>query len=128
MIEYKEKCKAAKNLQLDERREYLDSFASADILVADMSGVILDFLAMGKPIVFCSYGQELNSANEKLIEGFYVPHNVKELKDTLRILVNSEDPKKNIREAITKEVLGECDGKSGTRIVEILKKDAKLGA
>lgn len=128
VAEYKEKCKYSKNLQLDERREYLDSFASADILVADMSGVILDFLAMDKPIIFCSYGQELNPANEKLVEGFYVPHNVEELKETLKVLLDNRDTKKELRASITKEVLGECDGKSGTRIVELIKKDAGLGA
>lgn len=124
VTEYKENCNRANNLQLDERREYLDSFASADILVADMSGVILDFLAMGKPIVFCSYGQELNSANEKLIEGFYVPHNVEELNEMLDALIYNQDSKQDLRDAVTKEVLGTCDGNGGYRILECIKNDA----
>lgn len=127
VAEYKVRCKEACNLQLDDRKEYLDSFASADILVSDMSAVVLDFLAMGKPIVFCSYEQELNSANKKLIEGFYVSRNQEDLKQILEMLMSGEDPKKELREAITKEVLGNCDGKAGLAIVRMLKEDAGFG-
>jgi len=126
--DYKETCKNMPNVQLDERKEYLDSFASADILIADMSGVILDFLAMKKPIIFCSYDQELNDANKKLLDAFYVSHNIEELNSYLDMLLRGEDPKKELREAITKELIGECDGRNGLRIVEMIKQDAGLGA
>lgn len=123
IFEYKEHCKNAKNIQLDDREEYFDSFASADILVTDMSGVLVDFLAMDKPVVFCSYMQGFNVANEKLKEGFYIPHNADELGEILESYINGEDPKKEIRQRVTKEVLGEIDGKAGERIIKLIKKD-----
>lgn len=128
VAEYKQVCEESPNVQLDERKEYLDSFASADVLIADMSGVIIDFLAMKKPIIFCSYDQELNEANKTLIDAFYVSHNVEELEGYLEMLLRGEDPKKELRDAITKELIGECDGKNGARIVEMIKEDAGLGA
>lgn len=121
---FKARCHDGANISLDERKEYLDSFASADILVSDMSGVMIDFIATGKPLVFCSYQQEFNEANQRLLDAFYIPHNVNELEQILEMLIRGEDPKKSIREKVVKEVLGECDGKNGCRIISHIKADA----
>lgn len=124
--EYKIKCMKGHNTQLDERKDYLDSFASADILVSDMSGVMEDFLVIGKPLVFCSYQQEFNEANKKLLDAFYIPHDADELENILEMLISGNDPKKKIREQIVRDILGECDGKNGYRILEYLKADSKV--
>ena len=124
--EFKETCKKGTNIQLDERKEFLDSFASADILVSDLSGVIEDFLVTGNPLVFCSYETEFNEANEKLVEGFYMPHNAEELEEILETLIRGEDSRKDRRQQLVKEILGENDGKNGERIIDFIRKDAGI--
>ncbi len=123
VIEYKNRCAASPNIKLDDEKEYLDNFASADILVSDMSGVVVDFAVTGKPVIFCSYDEVFNKSSSRLLDAYYLVHNATELKDTLTMLCNGEDPKKEIRRQIVKEVLGTCDGNNGKRIIGLLKKD-----
>ncbi len=121
--DYKLKCENAPNINLDTRKEYLDSFASADILVSDMSGVVVDFAVTGKPLIFCSYKEVFNDSNKKLMDAYYVVKNVDELSETLNMLCRGEDPKKELRHGIIKEILGECNGENGKKILEEIKKD-----
>ena len=123
VAEYKAKCESADNMQLDTRKEYLDSFASADILVSDMSGVVVDFAVTGKPLIFCSYKEIFNDSNKKLMDAYYVVKNVKELEETLEMLCKGEDPKKESRQQIIKEILGDCNGDNGKKILGHIKKD-----
>ncbi|MDY5577191.1 MAG: CDP-glycerol glycerophosphotransferase family protein, partial [Lachnospiraceae bacterium] len=111
------------NICLDTRKEYLDNFASADILVSDMSGVVVDFAVTGKPVIFCSYKEIFNDANKKLMDAYYVVHNVQELKDTLEMLCRGEDPKSSMRQEIVRELLGNCNGGNGQKILEYIKQD-----
>lgn len=120
---YKKICEAGSNTQIDERSEYLDSFASADILVSDMSGVMEDFLVTGSPLVFCSFEQEVNEANKKLLDAFYISHNKDEMREILEMLIAGNDPKKEQRKEIVRNVLGECDGKNGKRILDYIRAD-----
>lgn len=125
VAQYKETCREIENVQLDPNKDYLDSFASADILVADMSSVIIDFAVMEKPVVFCSPETVVNGANQALIDAFYVVHDQEELEQTVEMLCNNEDPKKEERIRAVHEILGKCDGKNGERILEHIKADYK---
>lgn len=123
VLEYKKRCENTENICLDTRKEYLDNFASADILVSDMSGVVVDFAVTGKPVIFCSYKEIFNDANKKLMDAYYVVHNVQELKDTLEMLCRGEDPKSSMRQEIVRELLGNCNGGNGQKILEYIKQD-----
>lgn len=120
---YKKMCEDAVNLQLDMNKDYLESFASADILVCDISAVVVDFAALEKPVVFCSYQAEVNESGKALIDAFYVVHNQEELQQTLEMLCSGEDPKKDERVRAVREVLGTCDGRNGERILNFMKAD-----
>lgn len=122
---YKQKCQDMPNVQLDRRKEYLDSFATADILVSDLSGVVVDFAVTGKPIIYCTPEQKFNKSCEKLKDSYYVVHNQQELEETLEMLIAGQDPKKEDRERAVKEVLGTCDGKNGWRILQYIKTDCE---
>lgn len=120
---FKTACDEAPNIQLDTDAEYLQSFASADILVSDLSGVVVDFAVTGKPVVFCNPEVEYNAANAKLLDAYYLVRNQRELKETLEMLCSGKDPKRKQRFAIVRRVLGTCDGNNGRRILECIKKD-----
>ncbi len=120
---YKNACHNAPNIQLDQGVEYLANFASADILVSDMSGVVVDFAVTGKPIIFCSYKQAFNEVSRLLLDAYYVVHNQSELQETLDMLCRGEDTKKKLRLQIVRDILGSCDGGNGKRIMEHIKED-----
>lgn len=121
--DFKTACAIALNIRLDCGAEYLESFASADILVSDLSGVVVDFAVTGKPVVFCSYKAEFNAASAKLLDAYYLVHNEEELRETLEMLCSGKDPKRKLRLAIVRKLLGSCDGNNGKRILEHIKKD-----
>lgn len=121
--QYKKTCQEAVNLQLDTEKEYLGSFASADILVSDMSGVVVDFAVTGKPVIFCNDKEIFNESNKELLKAYYIVHDEKELSQTLEMLRNGQDVKKEYRQQVVKKILGECDGQNGKRIMEYIKKD-----
>lgn len=125
VAEYKETCQNMGNVVLDESKDFLDSFASADILVADLSGVVVEFAVTGKPVIYCSYQEIFNDANKELMDAYYVVHDEQELEQTLDMLCSGQDPKKEQRQRIVKKILGECDGMNGKRIMDFIHADYK---
>lgn len=121
--DFKLACAEAPNIRLDSDAEYLESFSSADILVSDLSGVVVDFAVTGKPVVFCSNTVEFNAASAKLLDAYYPVHDEKELKETLEMLCSGKDPKRKLRLAIVRRLLGSCDGSNGKKVLEYIKKD-----
>lgn len=120
---YKQTCKDAPNVKLDDDSGHIENFASADILISDLSGVVVDFAITGKPVIYCDTVYPMNDSCKELLDAYYLVSNVEELEKTLDMLCKGEDPKKDIRREIVERVLGKNDGKNGVRMIEYIKND-----
>lgn len=69
---FKEYCLNATNIDLDEKKEYSDTFWKSDILITDISGIVPEYFVTLKPIIFChSDIFQYTAGTEKIIESTY---------------------------------------------------------
>jgi hypothetical protein len=113
------------NMALDKTNEYYDTFLSSDILISDLSSMMLEFLITEKPIVYTHRVDLFNELGRKLSDGFYWVKSSTELRKTLEMLISGTDPLKEKRKELIKNVLYIPEEGSGMKIKEIIGSDFK---
>jgi len=110
------------NMAIDRSADYQDTFLTSDILVSDISSMLIEYFATGKPIIYTHRVDIFNDLGHELAEGFYWARNGDELIRTLDMLVAGEDPLKNRREELRHSVLSITAEGAGTQIKTALRK------
>lgn len=113
------------NMILDKSNEYYDTFLSSDILISDLSSMMVEFFVTEKPIVYTHRIDLFNELGRKLSEGFYWVNNATELEKTLKMLISGVDPLKEKRKELIKKVMYIPEEGSGTKIKKIIGLDFK---
>ncbi|WP_289302356.1 CDP-glycerol glycerophosphotransferase family protein [Sporofaciens musculi] len=113
-------------LMYDNYAEYYTTLWNSDVLVADLTTVIIEYFVVRKPIIYCVADIEYNDFMKKVISGCYCVHNGQELADTLDMLERGEDPLLDERNRIADYLL---KGKEDTAkvIVSKIKEDFYSG-
>ena len=111
------------NMILDKSAEYKDTFLTSDILVSDISSMLLEYLGTGKPIIYTHRINVFNELGMKLSEGLYWVNNVMELKKTIDMLISGNDPLLIKRKQLMSEILYMPNGGSGLAIKDVIKTD-----
>lgn len=120
--EFKHICMEIENVNLDNNKTYDATFWGTDVLVTDISGIMYEFLATGKPMIFCKSNMslELTKDAEKMLKGCYIVENIKELFECLLELKKGYDPLMNIRKRIIKELFGDINSSVSSKILDEL--------
>ena len=121
--EYKKRYEECLNAKIDTNKEYLTTFYSSDFMITDISSIVAEYFLTGKPIVYCHKKYCFNDFSRRLSEGFYWVHNKEELKKTIDMLKNDEDPLKEKRQQIIKDNFYINPNGAGYTIKEYIKKD-----
>lgn len=116
---------ASVNMAFDENPDYEDTFMTSDILVSDLSSMMLEYLATGKPIVYTHRRNLFNGYGLRLAEGLYWVKNHRELDQTLQMLLSGQDPLAEKRRGLMKTLYFVPEGGAGRFIAEDLKSDYK---
>ena len=115
--------KNSTNMNIDETGDYRAIFQTCDLFISDISSMLPEFFATGKPIIYTHRVDHFNVLGKALAKGFYWVRNEKELKETLNMLLAGKDPLKEIRKKIIKEVLFLPKEGAGHKIMETLRSD-----
>lgn len=113
----------SENANIDRSKEYLSTFYSSDILISDISSVMVDYFMTGKPIIYTHKTDLFNDFGKKLAEGFYWVRNWDELKKTIEMLKSGNDPLKEKRQEIIKSEFYIPETGAGETIKDIIKGD-----
>lgn len=108
------------NMSLDRSGDYVDTFLTSDVLVSDISSMLLEYFVTGKPIIYTHRVDVFNEFGTKLSAGFYWVKNVKELNEVLEMLISGSDPLKEKREALIKSLIFMPVDGSGSLIKNIM--------
>lgn len=92
------------NAIVDNTKEYLDTFYSSDILIADCSSIIIDYLMTSNPVILCKASESYGEYMTEMLEAFYVVTTKEELMATVESLVSGNDEKKEVREKWRKKL------------------------
>ena len=114
----------SRHCRIDDGENYADSFEWSDCMIADMTSLMGDYFLTGKPIIYCHKVDCFSEAGRHLAEGFYWVRNLDELKQTLAMLANGDDPLFEKRQAIIREHYFLPEGGAGRVIKEYIKADA----
>lgn len=95
----------SQNAFIDYEEDARSVIHTADVLVSDPSGIVMEFFVTGKPIIYTKKAfDHLNDLYKKMLKcTAYWVHNDKELHDTLDMLRRGEDPLKETRLDFIKE-------------------------
>ena len=116
---FREQCKTQNNLWLDEDPDYMPAFTLSDALMTDAGSFLLEFLPIGKPILYLHHpeGSGLNDDGE-LINCLYKAESVNEIIQFLNDIQAGVDSKKAERLLAIPEYLFGLDGNASKRICE----------
>lgn len=111
---------ASPNMAVDTGGDYQGAFLSSHILISDISSMILEFFATGKPIIYTHRVDVFNDLGRRVSEGCYWVKNQAELDEVLNLLVSGKDPMRPAREKLIQELFFLPEGGSGAKIKESL--------
>lgn len=109
VIEYISDCEQLQNVKLDVNKEYVSTLWNSDFLISDISAILIEYFATGKPVIFCKTNMELSLTTEvkKIIESCYIVNSWQELEEQIGKLKRGEDILKEKRTQIIRDVFGD---------------------
>ena len=102
------------------------TYEDTDVLISDRSSVIPLFFLTGKPIIYCHKKDCYNDLSRRIAQGFYWVKNWDELRQTLEMLKQGQDPMKEKRQEIIKKEFYIPKTGAGCTIKELIKKGFKI--
>ena len=124
---YLARLEGLENAGVDRTHTYYDTFWSSDLLISDVSSMMMDYLCTEKPILFCPTPDGKTTSEDpskpigELLEGFYIVHDFQEIREKIAQLSRGEDPKREVRARLARML--KRDGQVGRSILETVKKD-----
>lgn len=124
-IEEKEKylCEVKKaNVCLDKNEKIMDTFDSTDVLITDISSIIVPFFLTGKPVIYCKSNITMSSVFEIFENGLYIAENWDQVISHYRAIAEGGDPLKDCRRRIAEKMRLE-NVNASSRILDTLHAD-----
>ncbi|MBR4864479.1 MAG: hypothetical protein IKU07_07875 [Oscillospiraceae bacterium] len=118
------RCDALPNVQLDKQPDYAATFWGTSVMICDISGIIPEYFITGNPLIYCSANMHLTleETTAKILEGSYIVEDAAQLEACLEQLRRGEDPLKEKRQQIIRELFGEDMSHPAEKITEHLAK------
>lgn len=117
---FKEYCLNATNIDLDEKKEYSDTFWESDILITDPSGIVPEYFVTNKPIIFCNSDIfTYTTSMEKIIESIYQAFNEDDIRKYFYDLIMDNDYKKEQRQETCKYMFQDIERLSD-KVLDVL--------
>ena len=125
--DFLQRCEQQQNISIDTEKEYSATFWGADVLITDISGIIPEYFATGKPMIFCASNMHLTleKTTQKMVDASYVVYNVQELEACLSDLKKGIDPKAAQRQQILDQYFGEENSCPNQKIIAHLAANKK---
>lgn len=104
---YLRKFKDNASLEYDTSNDYMEMFWDVDILLTDISSIIVEFFLTGKPIIYCDIGVIPDAFFAELLKGMYVVSDWQEAEQKLNELLQGNDPLREKREELRTALFGD---------------------
>lgn len=93
-------------LEYDTSKDYTGVFWNTNVMITDISSVIVEYFVTGKPIIYCKTGAIPDEFFAEVLKVLYVVDTWEEAEEVLRKLAQGIDPLKQMREQKINELLG----------------------
>ena len=112
-----------KNVSFDDCENYLISGHNADLIISDFSSMLIEFLLLDKPIIYCGKSDNFDVVGKKMDEGFYHLNKSHDICKMIVDYLNNGDTIKQKREQIIGELSTRNEEEIGNIIANILRMD-----
>lgn len=92
------------DIYLDEHDSLKEAFKKSDIMIADITSIMPLYFLTGNPIIYCESGYNLFGYNKMIEPAIYRAETWEEVEKYLIMLLSGEDPLKDERRRIIKEM------------------------
>lgn len=106
-----------KDIILNQHDMIIDIFPEIDILITDISSVMIPFFLTGRPVIYCSNNIKLNKVCSKMTEGMYIADSWEDILHYLRGILSGNDYLKQKRAEIIESEFKGC-GNAAKAIVD----------
>ena len=120
----KQEYESASNMIIDCRRGYIDTFWGADVLITDISSMLLEFFMTGKPIIFCGTDVALDDLHQEVVETLYQGTTWYEIEKILKELKSGNDYLLESRNRVLKERFSNMN-RTSEKMVNAIENDYK---
>lgn len=117
--QYKSSLRENPRTELDTNKDYLNAFMRSSIMLADFSGIVIEFLALGKPVIYCGRPEAI--AVPGMMDCMYKASSWEEAESLIDSLKNGIDPLAQKRHDFAHKLVS--DGRSAQKITDFLADD-----
>lgn len=124
---YRNRVAKLSNAAFDAEKEYAATFWNSSVLVSDVSGILPEYFATGKPLIYCASNMHLETIDmiNQMLEGCYIVNTPEELFARLSLLEKGEDPLREKRQALIHSLFGNEWHTTAEKIAQALVEFAK---
>ncbi len=109
-----------KEITLNQHDMIIDIFPEIDILITDISSVMIPFFLTGRPVIYCSNNIKLNKICSKMAEGMYIADSWEDIVHYLRDILSGNDYLKEKRAEIIENEFKGCDNAAKAIVDRVL--------
>ncbi len=91
----------------DHSPDLRSSFTAADILITDISSIIVPYVLTGKPMIYCDLGSVFSEQGKKVVSGAHFAHSWDDVENHLNHLLAGNDTKEEQRKIVLDEYMAE---------------------
>ena len=110
-------------LKYNDTAEYVNVFWNTDVLLTDVSSIIVEYFVTGKPIVYCDTGAIPDTFFRELLKVMYVTKTWEQAEEKLLELSKGIDPLKKEREKKIRQLMGDDFEHISERFLEAIYND-----
>lgn len=125
VLEYEEIYSKSHNMVIDKRKKYIDTFWNTDLLITDISSMMVEFFVTGKPIIFCGTDLALNEMHIEIINTLYQADSWEDIEIIIEELKQGNDWMQEKRRGVIEKWFGEIDLVS-KKIVDMIEADTYI--
>lgn len=114
---------AIDNISFDTNSDYLISARQADLIIADFTSMLIEYVMLDKPVIYCGSTAKFTEVGRKVDKAMYHLSDYKDVINGIETFLSEGDTMKEIRATVISELSKGNDGKIGDRITEQIIKD-----
>ena len=125
-----EQCEAAPNIFLDLDGDLTEAFCKSDALISDISSILVEYLAMGRPVLYLNTEntpnyKEYHEDDSDVLAHYYSGDSFDHIVQFIEMVVADKDPLREERAEILEKYFYRHQENAGEQIKEMLKDSLK---
>ncbi len=108
------------NARIDRLDSYVNTFLTSDVLVTDISSMLVEYFVTGKPIIYTHRTNTFNDLGNRLARGCYWVRNEAELDEAVESIVGGRDRLAPIRQELNESILGSGPNSAAEKIKAVI--------